>query len=450
MVKALQLRYRSVSTKQEEDEMYVLSTSNRRVSVELLGKDKIQDKLNRFEDLRSASLFYLGVSSCGQLGATVPNLKELDLTGNLLSEWEDVGTICNELPALVALNLSSNKMSHHVVGLQLKSIKILVLNNTGLNWSQVELLKDSLPVIEELHLMGNKVRNIQPTSSTVVQGFKYLRLLNLEDNCLADWNEVLKLSELPSLEQLHLNKNCLNCIRYPDNDAIQKLTSGCKSFEDNIVPFPNLCCLLLGGNKIGDLASVDSLNSFPKLTDIRLSENPVTDPGKGGIARFVLIARLAKVHILNGSEISPRERKDSEIRYVRSVMSKLQGNQEEIKQLHPRFSELKIYHGIEDERPSSRAAGPQKMASGLISITLKCVGPSIGEKPPMTKKLPASTTVGKLKNLCGSFFKFKSIRPILFLQEEGSPLPSLLDDDMASLIDAGVCNDCTILIDEEN
>ncbi|KAL8125166.1 hypothetical protein AgCh_012732 [Apium graveolens] len=306
LLQALQVRYRSTSTQQEEDEMYVLSATNRRISVQLLGKDIIQDKLNRFEDLKSASLFYLGVSSCGppsQLGATIPNLKELDLTGNLLSEWEDVGTICNELPALVALNLSCNKMSNHVAGLQLKSIKILVLNNTGLNWSQVEVLKNSLPVIEELHLMGNKVRIIQPTSSTVVQGFNYLRLLNLEDNCLADWNEILKLSQLPSLEQLHLNKNSLNCIRYPDNDAIQKLASGCESFDNNVVPFPNLCCLLLGGNDIGDLASVDSLNSFPKLTDIRLSENAVTDPGKGGIARYVLIARLGKVHILNGSEV---------------------------------------------------------------------------------------------------------------------------------------------------
>ncbi|XP_063943504.1 tubulin-folding cofactor E isoform X2 [Daucus carota subsp. sativus] len=404
-LQALDLRYRSTSTKEEEDEMYVLSATNRRVSVQLLGKDKIQNKLNCFEDLTSASLFYLGVSSCGppsELSVSVPNLKELDLTGNLLSEWE------------------------------------------------VELLKDSLPLIEELHLMGNKVKNIQPTSSTTVQGFIHLRLLNLEDNCLADWNEILKLSHLQSLEQLHLNKNDLNCIRYPDNVAIQKLASGCESFEKDIVPFQNLCCLLLGGNNIGDLASVDSLNSFPRLTDIRLSGNPVSDPGKGGIARYVLIARLAKVHILNGSEISPRERKDSEIRYVRSVISELQGNQEVIKQRHPRFFELKTYHGIEDERPSSQATVPQKMASGLLSITLKCVGASIGEKPPMTKKLPASTTVGKLKNLSGSFFRFKAIKPRLFLQEEGSPLPLVLDDDMASLTEAGVCNDSTILIDEEN
>lgn len=454
LLQALELRYRSISTKEEEDEMYVFSASNKRVSVQLLGKDKIQDKLNRFDELTSASLFYLGVSSSGppsQISAAVPNLKELDLTGNLLSEWKDVGTICNELPALTALNLSYNIISHDLIGLpQLKNIHILVLNNTGFNWEHVEVLQESLPVIEELHLMGNRMREIKTTSSTTVQGFNYLRLLNLEDNCLTDWNEIVKLSQLQSLEQLHLNKNNLNYIRYPDTDAIHKLLGGYESVEKSYVPFQNLRCLLLGGNNIGDLASIGSLNCFPRLVDIRISENPVTEPGKGGISRFILIARLAKVQILNGSEVSSRERKDSEIRYVRLVMSKFHGNLEEIKQLHPRFSELKVFHGIEDERPSNGAAGPQKMASGLISVTLKCVGASIGEKHPMTKKLPATTTVGKLKILCESFFKLKSVKPILFLQEEGSPLPTLLDDDMASLIDVGVGNESTILVDEGN
>lgn len=58
------------------DEMYVFSASNKRVSVQLLGKDKIQDKLNRFEELISASLYYLGVSSSGppsQISAAVPS-----------------------------------------------------------------------------------------------------------------------------------------------------------------------------------------------------------------------------------------------------------------------------------------------------------------------------------------------------------------------------------------
>lgn len=454
LLDALELRYRGNSTKEEEDEMYVLSASNRRVSVQLLGKDKIQDKLSRFEELCGVSLSYSGVSSCGapcQISSVLPNLKELDLTGNLLSDWKDVGDICERLPALVAINLSNNSLAHDIAVRQpLKSIRVLVLNNTGINWTQVEILKHSLPAIEELHLMGNKLREIAPTSSVTVQGFDSLRLLNLEDNCIAEWDEILRLSQLMSLEQLHLNKNNLKNIFYPDNDISHDLLNDHESFGKCYKPFQHLRCLLLGSNSIDDMASVDSLNSFPKLMDIRLSDNPIADPGRGGIPRFVLIARLAKVEILNGSEVSPRERKDSEIRYVRLVMSKLHENPGGIKMLHPRFVELKDFHEIDDERPSIGPAGLQKMASGLLSITLKCVGASIGEKPPLTKKLPATTTVGKLKILCESFFKLKSIKPKLFIQEEGSPLPILLDDEMASLMDLGIGNESTILIDEEN
>ncbi|GAV68308.1 hypothetical protein CFOL_v3_11811 [Cephalotus follicularis] len=395
--------------------MYVLSASNKRVSVHLLGKDTIQEKVSRFEEFTGASLSYLGVSTPGGIGTVLPNLKELDLTGNLLSEWKDVGTICQQLPALAALNLSNNLLSQNVIGLpELKSIRILVLNNTGITWTQVEILKYSLPSIEELHLMGNSLSIIMSTLTSTAQGFNSLRLLNLDDNCIVEWSEIVKLSQLRSLEMLYLNKNNLNHIFYPDSDMLHELLCGYESQEKSFMPFQNLRCLLLGRNNIEDLASVDSLNSFPRLTDIRLSENPIADAGRGGVARFFLIARLAKVEILNGSEVSIRERKESEIRYVRLVMS-MHENLEEIKRLHPRFAELKVIHGIEDERPSVGAAGPQKMSSGLLSITLKCVGASIGERPSLTKKLPATTTVGKLKILCESLFRLKSIRPKLFL-----------------------------------
>ena len=106
--------------------------------------------------------------------------------------------------------------------------------------------------------------------------------------------------------------------------------------------------------------------------DLRLSDKPVADPARGGLPRFVLIARLAKVEMLNGSEISTRERKESEIRYVHLVMSKLLDNPEESKRLHPRFIELKNFYGIEDEMPSVGAAGPQKMASGFRTLVYHC------------------------------------------------------------------------------
>ncbi|WMV55138.1 hypothetical protein MTR67_048523 [Solanum verrucosum] len=352
-------------------------------------------------------------------GTSQNGLKELDLTGNLLSDWREIAAICKELPALVTLNLSYNIMSHDISGMPLLNhINVVVLNHTGIGWKQVEMLKDPIPLVEELHLMGNKLRGITPLSSDIVHGFDSLRLLNLENNFIAAWDEILKLSQLKRLEQLFLNNNCISHIWYPDHNPLSEPPNSHELLGESFRPFQNLRCLLVGGNKIEDFSSIDTLNLFPNLLDIRLSENPIVDPRKGGVPRFVLIARLAKVEILNGSQVSPRERKDSEIRYVRLVMSKCQDNPEEIKKLHPRFAELKKFHGIEDEKAATGATGPQKMSSSLISITLKCVAASIGEKVPLTKKLPATTTVGKLKILCESFFKIKSVKPKLFLQEE--------------------------------
>ncbi|CAH8335024.1 unnamed protein product [Eruca vesicaria subsp. sativa] len=71
--------------------MYVLSAKNKRVSIQLLGGDKIQDKLSRLNELTSASLPFLGVSCLGvlsDLASVLPNLKLLDLTGNLIYDWE--------------------------------------------------------------------------------------------------------------------------------------------------------------------------------------------------------------------------------------------------------------------------------------------------------------------------------------------------------------------------
>jgi hypothetical protein len=48
------------------------------------------------------------------------------------------------------------------------------------------------------------------------------------------------------LEELHLNKNNLNHIFYPDHDTIDKLVGGDESHDQSCIPFQNLRCLLLG------------------------------------------------------------------------------------------------------------------------------------------------------------------------------------------------------------
>uniref|UniRef100_A0A0E0DKU7 CAP-Gly domain-containing protein n=1 Tax=Oryza meridionalis TaxID=40149 RepID=A0A0E0DKU7_9ORYZ len=462
---AIRNRYRVEEfTKEEQDEMYVFSTSQKRVSVELVGKNKVEEKLKNLNDLTSASVSYMGVSSIGpgdELKNLVPNLRQLDLTGNLLSQWQDIFSLCEALASLEILDLTNNTMENDFTdSSSVKNIRVLVLNYCGVTWELVEKIKVSFSCLSELHLMTNRIKAMMTPVGNIVQGFDTLRLLNLEDNHIDSWDEIVKLSYLRSLEQLHLNKNMLKHVTYPSNPPPLGSLG-----DAAVLPFEKLRVLLLGSNQIDEVLSVDSLNLFPSLTlwlrtpilistflkDVRLSDNPVADPAKGGVPRFVLIARLGKVKILNGSEISPRERREAEIRYVRLVMGKAESyDPEEIKRLHPRFAELKAFHGIEDEKPSSRTSGPQKMASGLISITLKCVGPSMGEKQSLTKKLPPATTVGKLKSLCESFFKLKDVKLRLYLEEEGCPLPQFFEEDTVSLMELGIGTGSTIIVDEES
>jgi hypothetical protein len=232
-------------------------------------------------------------------GLLVSDLKQLDLTGNLFSQWQDIFSLCQALPSLEVLDLTNNIMENDTVESSLlKNIRVLVLNNCGVTWELVEKIKVPFSCLKELHLIWNKMNIITTPVGKFVQGFDALRLLNLEDNHIVSWDEMVKLSYLRSLEQLHLNKNKIKHVRYPSN-----LPSSVPLGDVSFPPFEKLQVLLLGSNEIEDFLSVDSLNLFPSLMDVRISDNPIADPAKGGAPRFVLVARLGNVKILNGSEV---------------------------------------------------------------------------------------------------------------------------------------------------
>ncbi|KAI5065360.1 hypothetical protein GOP47_0020055 [Adiantum capillus-veneris] len=439
---AITSRYKANADPSDDDGMYLLSVRQKRVTIELVGKDKIENKQNNLEDLTSASLVYKGVVSAGELEGVLPNLKELDLTGNLLPDWQAVNLICDRLPALRVLDLSRNRMQlNNDFFPALSRLQTLVLNFCQISWGQVEILKHSLPELEELHLCGNEISVLEvEEGGDCVEGFKQLRLLNLENNHIESWEELLKLSKLESLEQLQVSHNRLKKFYYPD----------WAGSEENQRPFLSLRCLLLAGNAIEDWGSIDALNLFPKLTEVRLSDNPLTDLHVGGAPRFLLVARLANILVLNGSEIKQRERKDSEIRYVHFVMNTMPACEEEGRlHAHPRFLELKKLYDLDEEQPHLRKdAGSARMADNLRAITIVCVAPSVGEKAPAVKKLPLSTTIGKLKLVCESLFKVKASKQRLYLREQDVPVPVPLTDDLESLRDIGVGLETTILVDE--
>ena len=83
------------------------------------------------------------------------------------------------------------------------------------------------------------------------------------------------------------------------------------------MPFERLRALLLADNAIDNWDSVDALNDFPSVAEVRLTGNPVTE---SAATRHEIVARVARLSQLNGSLIADQERKDAEIRYLRRVL----------------------------------------------------------------------------------------------------------------------------------
>jgi hypothetical protein len=88
------------------------------------------------------------------------------------------------------------------------------------------------------------------------------------------------------------------------------------------------------------------------------------------------------------------------------------------------------------------------MGDDMISVTLVCVAASAGEKPPLTKKIPGSTTVGKLKLLCEKLFKVRANTQRLFHEQTGVPLPEKLEPDDYDVAYLGVRDGARVLVEE--
>lgn len=98
------------------------------------------------------------------------------------------------------------------------NLHILVLNRTKISWQQVIqfifllyyihnsclfqvlALRPVFRNLQELHLSSNAIPQFvdkEDNTTDKVTGFDELTLINLEDNQITDWNEIVKFSQLP-------------------------------------------------------------------------------------------------------------------------------------------------------------------------------------------------------------------------------------------------------------
>ncbi|CAG8530518.1 4923_t:CDS:10 [Paraglomus occultum] len=410
---------------------------NRKIEVEALGWDKVRRKQSHLDRLTEVGLSFEQISSAGMQGeieACNLNIIDLNLSKNLLSDWETVARICEQLKKLQILRLNYNRFQP----LQspppqfieaFKNLKSLSLNYTRISWSQVELLEPSLPNLDNLQLGFNNMRHFG-TSDTkrsqpndrLVHGFRKLKILNLESNGIDSWEEVARFSKLESLEVLFLTTNKLDKIVYPSNDA-----------------FPKLRFLIVSENKIADWTSVDELNKFPALKELRIKNNPFLDGVKPTESNASLIGRVKGLTMLNGSTITLGDRADAERYYLRLCVREFK-TPEEIEKVHPRYKELCDIHGTPtaDELLAQSMSGMLKDRLITVVITHRKSLTDSEHVKKVTKRLLGTMTIRSLKNLLQKLFGVSTFDQSLFRipkMEEGmdEQEPVEMNDDLREL-----------------
>ncbi|XP_068178574.1 tubulin-specific chaperone E isoform X2 [Antennarius striatus] len=335
-----------------------------------------------------------GPGAAGAVRKTTPNVTTLSLSWTLLSCWDDVATISQQLEQLSQLDLSSNRLalpsdlSPHLHSFP--RLRTLHLNNCDLTWAQILEVAPLWPQLEVLGVEGNAIRELQRPEEVL----QALQQLSLAGNPLLQ-DSVISIAALPRLEMLNLSQTGLSELRFEDAAPGGHTSS-----------FPALTTLHLDDNVISEWRAVDELAKLSGLVKLTCRRNRlVTSDGFASTARQLVIAKLGHLEALDGVDISVKERNGAEFDYIkmfREEWLKAGGGGQPSSQFicqHPRYLSLIDKHGD----PEIGQRKPFILRNQLLQITFKF--PDDPDRKSFDKKLPGSMQVLKVKALLRRLLK---------------------------------------------
>ncbi|XP_036392728.1 tubulin-specific chaperone E [Megalops cyprinoides] len=368
-------------------------------TVQLVGFEALSEK-QRLENLTEASVANCDICGPGpenEIKQTTPNICTLNLSSNLLSTWEDVARITHQLEKLHELDLSHNRLRLPAEPASLspsfRGLKVLALNNCALTWMEVLEFAPMWPQLKELYLYDNAITELH----SPVDVLQSLTLLDLTSNPLTDGSDVLKLAELPRLEELRLSNTGLSSLQFNDVGPGGKTTM-----------FPALRSLVLDDNNIAEWSVVNELDKLARLQQLSINRNPLMSGERNReTARQLLIARVAQLEFVNKIQVPPDERKGAELDYCKMFGEKwlesggsrdqaVSRPSEEFTAQHPRYQSLIQKYGAPEEGEMKKQK-PFALKNQLLTITFVC--PDASDRKPIEKKLPDSMIVQKMKGL---------------------------------------------------
>lgn len=330
------------------------------------------------------------------------NADEIDLTDNLIRDWGETKGIFNNFKNLGNLNLSHNTLSFDSASsfdFYCPTLKILTLNYTTIQWSDILTMAERIPNIEELHLCYNEIQDISvKPDEDLASLLPNLKFLNLEGNKIQTWEQTQTLLSIPNLTKLSLNHNP---ITYINSD----------------IRFDHLASLAITGCPIQSWGEVKKLSEYKSLEELYLKSPSLGEFDK--FSRLHTIALLDNLKRLNGSDILKKEKEEATKLYIqRIIKAQKDASLEEINASDSTFRRIYETHKkevVEFYNKVHNIVEEFTAKTGPIEVRFKS---DLTEKT-FIKRLPLSTNILRVKLLAGGLFKCDVKKVELYIEEEG-------------------------------
>ncbi|XP_054740592.1 tubulin-specific chaperone E [Anastrepha obliqua] len=361
---------------------------------EVVGMDKIARKQSKFEQLSEVSVDNCPINSAGYL-KDFKMLTTLNVSTTLIWNWEIVANICKQVPTLMDLNLSCNRIvlptDAQVKELEpaFRTLQCINLRNCGYNdWADVIQTAKLWPQIQVLALQENPLTELCEVNCKEI--FKNLRELDLHRTKIMDFDQVCKLGNISTLKILNLMENGIEEIKLPDCEPHAKLQM-----------FVALERLNLLYNPIWNEA--DAFNELDKL--LRLKRLQITPHLKSDFDEMFskAVGMINQLEMLNKIEVSSEARRDASYDiWKRYAMEWLQAA-EKPELLHDFYKKHRTYADIIKRygSPAEFVVRPNTKKSNLIKI--RVLNQQNGEI--WEKRVPRMITVQTLQGLIAKHFQ---------------------------------------------
>ncbi len=203
----------------EEEDLYVNTDKKGMKKIQVLGQEKSYKWRSDIKQNYEIALEMMKISDLGPKGTLtdlIPNTQYLYLDKNMLHSWDQFYQITRELRFLHTLVLTGNKFkridSTYFEGKKVEEminpyLKELILIDMSLDWGQIDILAPTLVYVEQLHLVRCNCKHVSSKYQISKDHFKNLKFINLEQNGIESWDEIVGFRNLPVLKRVTVSKN---------------------------------------------------------------------------------------------------------------------------------------------------------------------------------------------------------------------------------------------------